>query len=71
VTTSQEVNRVDPAQPLFKTTMTHNLTGMQMIHILQRYNLLDWADFAKTLITQRTFGVDSMQADGDASIIKF
>ena len=39
--------------------------------ILQMYHLLEWAQFAKSLISQRTFGVDSMQVDGDASIIKF
>ena len=33
--------------------------------------MLDWADYAKKLIGERTFGLDSYQADGDASIIKF
>ena len=71
VTTSTEINKIDPNQPLYKTTMTHNLTGLQMMEILQGYHLLEWADYAKSLISQRIFGVESVQADGDASIIKF
>lgn len=71
VTTASEINRIHPDQPLFKTTMTHNLTGLQMMTILRKHRLLDWPDFAKNLIKERTFGFDSLQADGDASIIKF
>ena len=60
VTTSQETNRMSPDEVLFKTTMTHNLTGMQMMNILKKYNLLDWADYAKKLIRERSFGIDSL-----------
>ena len=51
VTTSQDTNKIEPNQPLFKTTMTHNLTGVQMMTILQNYHLLEWAQFAKSLIS--------------------
>ena len=44
---------------------------IRQIKILKEYHLLDWADYAKKLIGERTFGLDSYQADGDASIIKF
>ena len=59
VTTANELNRSDPEQPLFKTTMTHNLTGLDMITILREHGLLDWANFAKQLIGNRTFGIES------------
>ena len=51
VTTSQDTNKIEPNQPLFKTTMTHNLTGVQMMTILQKFHLLEWAQFAKSLIS--------------------
>lgn len=51
VTTSQDTNKIEPYQPLFKTTMTHNLTGVQMMTILQKYHLLEWALYAKSLIS--------------------
>ena len=42
-----------------------------MLDCVQVYRLLDWVKYAKSLIKNRTFGVDQSQADGDASIIKF
>lgn len=60
VTTAQEVNRINPNEPLYKTTMTHNLTGLHMLTILKEHRLLEWPDFAKRLIKERTFGVDSL-----------
>lgn len=46
--------------------MTHNLTGRQMMTILQNYHLIEWATFAKKLIKERTFGADSsFQTDLD------
>ena len=60
VTTSQEHNRESPNESLFKTTMTHHLTGSQMMTILKKYNLLEWPEYAKKLIKKRIFGVDSL-----------
>lgn len=58
ITTAQEVNRENPSQELFKTTMTHYLTGSQMADLLKVYRLLDWANYAKNLIKDRQFGVE-------------
>ena len=58
LTTVPGVSNDENQAELFKTTMTHHLTGRQMLTLLQEYNLLDWVKFAKILIKQRIFGVD-------------
>jgi len=58
VTSAQEDGEaVDKSSELFKTTMTHYVTGLEMVKLLKRHNLLDWVKFAQDLIRKRTFGV--------------
>ena len=58
VSTADEINRENQDQELLKTTTTHYLTGREMLDCIQVYRLLDWVKFAKSLIRDRTFGVD-------------
>ena len=64
-TAVESKNLHDPKKPLYKTTMTHNLSGKQMMTIIREHRLKDWASFAKKLIKDRTFGVDTVIDDGE------
>lgn len=57
-------------EPLFKTALMHNLSGRQMMTIIHKYHLGEWASFAKKLIKKGMFGQgSSQQVEDDSSII--
>ena len=59
ITSALEVNKQSGGvDELFKTTMTHNLTGSNMLDFLQSYGLLDWVEYAEILIRNRNFGIE-------------
>lgn len=50
ITTTQDVNKAEldatESKELMKTTMTHHLTGRQMMSLMRKYGLFDWVHFA-------------------------
>ena len=72
ITTADELNKENSSQELLKSTTTHYITGRQMFELIKSYQLLDWAEYAKQLIRNRTFGVNQVQIEcSDQSLNKF